>query len=890
MAATIGEILNGQGANHIMPFFWQHGEDEATLRQYMRVIHEANIGAVCVESRPHPDFCGEKWWRDMDIILDEARKRNMKVWILDDDHFPTGHANGALTGKSDELCRQSVVCKTIDCERKRVVALKGKFLSKPESPKSGMAGLIFGSFMNKDDRKFSDDRLLTVCAVNLDEPEKAVDLTTLAKGGSLRWEVPSGRWKMYVLHLSRNFGVHKNYINMMSKESCRVLIDAVYEPHYKRYKNDFGKTIAGFFSDEPEIGNGKPYDFKNPLGVKQDLPWSAELESRLIDILGNGYALKLPLLWENDAEADETAKVRYAFMDVVTRLVEQDFSRQISQWCADHQVEYIGHLIEDDNQHARTGASLGHFFRGLSGQHMSGVDIISGQILPQKEDSIDKGGFMPKGDREFNHFALAKLASSQAAIDPIKQGRALCEIFGNYGWSCGVRLQKYLFDHFLVRGVNYYVPHAFTPKKFPDPDCPPHFYAHGHNPQYRHFGKLMGYANRVSELISGGKRPTHVAVLYHAEGEWTQSKLYTRMLMQKPARILAENQIDFDFIPQDVFAEQPRYNAEIGNGLTVNGNEYRMLIVPFMEYVTSAFALSVKAMTSAGFPVVFVGGLPKGVCDGDEDISACLDKCETIALSELAALVLRKGVGDTKIRPMSKHIRYQRYIRGDGAQVCMFVNEGAENYSGTVALKGIDSCRVYNAWENQLESLDCTTDGNGVTVEVIIEPLHSLIIVSGELPKGTMASEPVPKTGESVSFSGNWTQCLCAALDYPNFKGTKTVTLPDNVATELPKFSGIVRYENRIKLPKGKRVVLEITDAYEGVELFVNGKRAGIQIVPSYRFDITSLIREGENDIVIEVATTLERQVGRRTLREKVLYKKATAPTGLFGQVRVYTV
>ena len=96
MNKTICRLLEGNGDNHMLPFFWQHGEDEATLRKYMAVIHEANCHAVCVESRPHPDFAGPKWWNDMDIILDEARKRGMKVWILDDSHFPTGYANGAL--------------------------------------------------------------------------------------------------------------------------------------------------------------------------------------------------------------------------------------------------------------------------------------------------------------------------------------------------------------------------------------------------------------------------------------------------------------------------------------------------------------------------------------------------------------------------------------------------------------------------------------------------------------------------------------------------------------------------------------------------------------------------------------------------------------------------
>ncbi len=29
---TIQALLEGKADNHILPFFWQHGEDEATLR------------------------------------------------------------------------------------------------------------------------------------------------------------------------------------------------------------------------------------------------------------------------------------------------------------------------------------------------------------------------------------------------------------------------------------------------------------------------------------------------------------------------------------------------------------------------------------------------------------------------------------------------------------------------------------------------------------------------------------------------------------------------------------------------------------------------------------------------------------------------------------------
>ena len=74
-------------ANHIFPFLWMRGEEESILREELSKIRECGISAVCVEARPHDDFCGPGWWHDMDIVLDEAKKHDMKVWILDDKHF-----------------------------------------------------------------------------------------------------------------------------------------------------------------------------------------------------------------------------------------------------------------------------------------------------------------------------------------------------------------------------------------------------------------------------------------------------------------------------------------------------------------------------------------------------------------------------------------------------------------------------------------------------------------------------------------------------------------------------------------------------------------------------------------------------------------------------------
>ena len=341
MGKVVEQLLTGQVTNHMLPFFWQHGEDEATLREYVNAIHDANCMAFCVESRPHPDFCGSKWWQDMDVILDEAKKLGMKVWILDDSHFPTGFANGALKDAPQEVCRQSIFCKFLSYEGDaREVVFRTEKLAKPPKYKLNFIQKMMMSGSTKDARKNDDDQVYSITAYGPKGEE--IDLS-----GSTTWKKPAGTWQVAVCGLSRNLGPHRAYINMMNEVSCHKLIEAVYEPHFAHYGDLFGNTIAGFFSDEPELGNGILYAKHNVLGTEQDLPWSKELEERLQKTLGVDYRKNLPLLWKNDGDPLLTAQVRRTYMDAVSNLVKKDFSEQIGGWCREKGVMYIGHSIED---------------------------------------------------------------------------------------------------------------------------------------------------------------------------------------------------------------------------------------------------------------------------------------------------------------------------------------------------------------------------------------------------------------------------------------------------------------------------------------------------------------------------------------------------------------
>ena len=889
------EILSGKEENHILPFFWQHGEDEETLRKYMQVIHDANIGAVCVESRPHPDFCGPKWWADMDAIIDEAKKLDMKVWILDDAHFPTGYANGAVADADPSLCRQSLVIRYLEIpEGEDSLRFSPKDYQEAElwAP-NYIENFTIGS---QPMRHFNDDRLIAAVAIKKGGTEAdLIDLSGCLSEDTIEFRKPdSGEWKIALLNLSRNFGPHRNYINMMDEASCHKLIEAVYEPHWEHYSTEFDKTIAGFFSDEPEIGNGHLYEFDKKIGELSDQAWSDGVGAWLQERWGGNYTKYLPLIFDQDVDPDLQARVRCDYMDAVTRLVEKCFSFQLGDWCRAHGVMYIGHLIEDSHQHLRTVSSLGHYFRGLAGQDMAGIDDIGGQILPQGEHE-GKGDFLhPVRDGEFWHYTLGKLAGSMAAIDPLKQGRAMCEIFGNYGWEEGVRMEKYLADHLMVRGLNYFVPHAFTAKEFPDPDCPPHFYAHGHNPQYRHFGELMKYMNRISSLISGGKAIVPAAMLYNAEADWAGEQMY----LQKPAVELYDRQIDYYFIPSDVFTEE-KYRTTCGETLTVNGQEFRVLIVPYMQYIPSAAANAILALSKKGFPTIFVDALPEATAEGGKsdpavkalaELAAGSGNIYIVPLSELGNFLKgRPGISDAVISPESTRIRVYHYEAEEN--FWYVVNEAGEAYKGTVILPGSGPHTVYDAWENRIIGVYKQQQ-----VPVRLDSAKSCLIFRGDLADDTdkvriYEDDAFFAEAACTDWSVDFKRSICKSVDYPAFADPKMVSVPDALGEEEPKFSGFVRYEKELCVDTESdipRTVLKITDAREGVEVFVNDQSLGIQIVPEYCFDLTPYLRPGMNRIRIEVATTLEREAQDFPSRYKAMgmeFPPVTTPSGICGKV-----
>ena len=825
----------------------------------------------------------------MDLIIRKAHELDMKLWILDDSHFPTGYANGKIKECYPQYLKWYLDMRRFDIQgpvdgaRINFALLKGRPWDKPD-----LTEKILGVYLaqRKDQRNEPEDPILADTLADItgqwDESRRILTL-----------DVPAGAWSIFVVYRTRKGGEEatKDYLNPLVREATQVLIDEVYEPHYRHYKEEFGQTIQGFFSDEPRFGNIK--GTKGKIGSEMVLPWRDGLEKEL------GFEeCFLPLLWVK-AQGEE-AQIRLKYMDLVTRLYNENFTKVIGDWCRDHGVWYLGHTIEDNGAHARLGYGTGHYFRGQKDMDLAGIDVIGGQVVPgmnYHHDAFNTGG----SNGEFYHYALAKLGSSAAHLDPKKKGRVMCEAFGAYGWNEGLKTMKWIADHLLVRGVNWIVPHAFDPKEFPDFDCPPHFYAHGHNPQFRYFPVFSGYVNRIAGLFREGRHPAKVGIYYPAETEWMGES----MPVEKPARILTENQISFDIVSLDYLE-----GARIGEGCyTINGQTMEVLVMPSAERLPERLKNVIRRLQEAGARVLFADGKPEET------------EGSVIPLEELGqALSEYRGIRCAQDQPDLVLGEYER----DGSRYYMLFNENVgeavhteiiipglvpekpEAGEDTGEAEGIsereetDSCNG-DGYVSRYDGFSDTLSRAEDRMLLHLEPYESAVfIVSRREPEYSRVQEknagsdrmflPVEEGKDGwhvLPLPETWRVRFADSLSYPEW----TCDVPADSLCCVQQIegwdakAGTLRFEAQMEVDSAgpSEAVLDLGTVYETAEVSVNGISAGVRMCRPYRFDLTGLLQDGTNDIAIEVTNTLGTEV-----RDPLSHYLAIEPFGVQGPAKLY--
>ena len=567
----------------------------------------------------------------------------------------------------------------------------------------------------------------------------------------------------------------------------------------------------------------------------------------------------LPLLFIDNADEENAMAhaLRYAYMDLVSLLYSEHFDGRIAEWCHNHGCRHIGHCIEDNEAASRLGYGAGHIFRAMAHADMAGVDVVIHQLTPGQDRGLFKGMHSPGWDGEFFTYLLAKFGGSLAHLDSKKRGQCMCELFGAYGWVEGNRLAKWLADHMLVRGVNVLVPHAFDCKPFPDADCPPHFCAEGHNPQYPEFKLLMDYCSRLCTLLSGGIACPDVALYFNAEGEWSGDYQGT----QKPAAVLAREQIDYDLISADYLNE-----CEAKDGrLSINGMSIGAVVLPWAQSLPFSLLNNIKRLANGGVPVYFTDGLPARCSEGGDtgiikELSE-LKNVHSVQLSELARIIKKNNVAALSARDETPWLRSYHYRQPDG-DVYFFVNESPSQRVNTV----VSGARSGNAFEYDAFTNKVYEGPNAFAL--VLPPFGSKVVVVPDDPIENALPATSPFETKKILELG---RCTISFASMEELSDTGKARFSDALELDKPcyvnglpgreTFAGRIRYSFNVSLSEedAHRPGLIVLDGVrEGASVTVNGVSCGTRICPDYVFPLVGL-RAGENTVDVELNTTLGR-------------------------------
>lgn len=852
----ISECLANEQPNRVTPFFWQHGDSRDELLHMIEVIYSANMDSFCVESRVHPDFCREKWWEDFGYILSEAEKRNMKVWLLDDKHFPSGFANDYIT-EHKELARKLIRYEFADvCGAARQTAL---LANRCEEGEKLLYVLAY--------RRFPGDERLSAEFYNLTES---------AEDGLVRFDLPDGFWRVFFIIETDSIITAKDdtkfYVDMLSSDSCDAMLKAVYEPHYQHFKEYFGNTFLGFFSDEPCFNNEKG-TYYSKLGKKNMLlPWNGELIGEMAKKTGKSdddIIALLPALWF-DTEKD-TAEIRYAYMDAVSEAYSRNFPQKIGEWCQRHGVSYIGHVIEDMDAHMRLGYGSGHFFRALSGQDMSGIDVVLHQIVPGFSEITHHAMIADGGtaDPEFFDYTLAKLGASAAHIDSRKNGRCMCEMFGAYGWAEGLPIMKYLADHMLINGVNYFVPHAFT-NRYPNDDCPPHFWGGGMNPQFKYFGELINYMNRCVHMLSEGIHRADAAVLYPAEGEWCGGKTVPA---GKVAKQLTQHQIDFDFLPFDALKKTDVKDRK----LIVEKEAYSVLIIPFARIWPDKVLNTLTELANKGLKIIFADAFPELLQNG-ETVSLKEELFAAVPAVELAEYLKTREICSVICEDFCPNLRIYHITRGE-TEVYMLFNDSIKNRVDTVIyLPHETEAVLYDPWSGGVYR---ETEQNG-GFAVLLEPQETRFMVFEKCRHPELEYAYKPRKLETKELTYDIYTREIGGAERLFAENSKPLDI--TAAKGMSRFCGEIRYTASFDCSCWDEVSeIGLDYAGETAELYLNGEYCGLRIQPPYSFNVSGKLKPKDNRVEIRVTNN-------PAYRERDRFSKylALSPSGLLGNVSLY--
>jgi len=301
---------------------WNDRVTTAQIEEQLRDFQDKGIGGVFIHPRPGliTPYLSDEWLSLCRHAVLTAKDLGMKVWIYDENSYPSGFAGGHVPDQMPDSVRKSLVMEKAE--------------SLPE--------------------RFEHQPFLVLQRT----AEGFADITSSVESAA------PNEGEFYVFSVAEQepspwYGGF-TYVDLMRRDVTEKFLAITLDAYKNVFGEEFGKTVPGVFQDEAHIGPA----------ARLALSCTPALFETFQKMWGYDLRLHLPSLIE---ETGEWRKVRHDYYAAINHLFIEGWARPYAEYCEANNLDFTGHYWEHDWPRPRLAQDN---MVMASYAHMPGIDIL----------------------------------------------------------------------------------------------------------------------------------------------------------------------------------------------------------------------------------------------------------------------------------------------------------------------------------------------------------------------------------------------------------------------------------------------------------------------------------------------------------------------------------
>jgi len=639
--------------------------------------------------------------------IDSAVENGLRIWLYDENGYPSGTAGGKVTEENPLFEAQGIVANKYEVSRGQTVNIEVPYKHT----------LLSSTFYSGN----SVNSLYT----------SGKDIKSSLSNGKITYTADADgvivcRYQKNYFegtHATANWYAVRKQLDMLNADATDAFIESTYERYYSLVGEHFGKEIEAFFTDEPAMAGLylDPPQFKVnvedtpdeniPLLPTANYTWDFEnyfAQKR-------GYSLGDNAIYLFEGDSDTAKRVRWDFYKTITELKSNNYEGNIAQWCEEHNVAFSGHFFDEENVYDHPYYS-GNLMRSLSKQQIPGIDFLSNNM------SVAVGWAA----------VTPKMASSAAHFNG--GNKVFCEISNDYdGTKADVYGKINTAALLYACGVN---------------EFGSYFRIIGSSnmgeENHKMFSSSLG---RMGYLLKGGVQTSSTALYYPAES------LYVNAIVPEDGRRDSINSTmhsistNFTQIAKNMLVNQIGYEifdaeniikSSVNNGylVTPSGMKFKNIIIPTAYALEEGVAEKLVEAVDGGVNVILqnVDNVLAQKTSYQSTLNSLLSKikgkasvCATVdAITNKVKGFNTEGV---KFIGANNGVIASEFMYKDGNKSYIFVNTTGATQTVNANINSVGT--KYKMWyvaEEKVKAISASTSGNYSRIGVTIPANQSVIV------------------------------------------------------------------------------------------------------------------------------------------------------------------